>query len=376
VSKPALVILGGSVTGLAVLRHAARKGFEPILVSEPQEVAAFSRFGIKLVSHPDDDSQTLRKLRQLSLSAGSGLIATSDAWLDFIRRNDHALREQFGNVLHPGSDALDICLDKLRFSAWCSEQNIPTPAGYEVAEAEQLEVSAYPLMVRPLKNWQDEKAADKAMEIQTPDQLQARLSDLRRLGGDVVITQSLLNRELEQVSIGFARRGASVVSMVLAKRRPTAGACACGSFVERVSEPRVQELGERVAVALDFYGIGEVEILRDRDSGECFVIEVNARPWLQFGLVSTVATDWLTFLLRPDAYKKEEDTGQSGGWLSFSDDFYHCFSRSIGDVTHGRIGVWAYLVSFLRVRAFSVWAADDVRPMLCMLRRSLGWSSK
>lgn len=236
----------------------------------------------------------------------------------------------------------------------------------------------YPLMLRPTSSSHDgTHAVDKAIQVSCSGDLEGHLARLRDAGSGAIITQSLLNRDLEQYSVGFVRRqDASIASIVLLKRRPTALACDCGTFVEWVSEPEVQVLAEAVANKLGYFGIGEVEILRDASTGECFVIEVNARPWLQFGLVASAGYDWLTYLLTPAAYRAPTTERRPRAWLSFADDLFVCFSRSVGDIRHGRISIGAYLLSFARVRVLSTLALSDVKPFLHVLKRQFGLSSR
>ena len=232
-------------------------------------------------------------------------------------------------------------------------------------------------MLRPTKSSHDDShIVEKAAEVSCAEELDRSLKRMQGAGVGAIITQSLLGRDLEQFSVGFVRRNESIASVVLLKRRPTAGACECGTFVEWVIEPEVQALGEMVANELDYFGIGEVEILRDSSTRECFVIEVNARPWLQFGLVTSAGYDWLTFLLNPDHYRPPALKKLPRAWLSFADDLYVCFSRSVGDVRYGRIKLWTYLWSFWRVRAFSTWSFNDRRPFVFMLKRWLGLSPR
>jgi predicted ATP-grasp superfamily ATP-dependent carboligase len=377
-SRSEMVILGGSITGLAVLRQAARSGYSPVLVSEPDDVAGFSRFGRKLVGRPDGDCDeaTLRALQDIGVATTASLIATSDAWLRFIRRNELILRERFALILHPESDTLDTCVDKIRFSVWCADHRVPSPLCYSAVSELPPDEDIYPLMLRPTGSRPGQgEVIQKAAEVRSRDELDRYLEQTRESEAGIIITQSLLQRDLQQYSVGFVRRNSSMTSLVLEKRRPTAVACECGTLVRLVDEPEVQALGESVARKLDFFGIGEVEILRDSRTGECFVIEVNARPWLQFGLVSSAGYDWLTYLIDHDEYQAPNERKETGAWLSFADDLYVCFSRSIGDVRHGRVRLFSYLASFAGVRTFSTWAFDDRQPFFQTLKRQLGWFS-
>ena len=129
-SERVLVVLGGSITGLAVVRNAARSGYAVVLVAESNEIALFSRFGRKLVCGPECDQDALRLLADIGNSTSASLLATSDAWLRFIQRNKVALDESCVQILHPGEESLAVCLDKTKFSDWCAEYDIPSPRSF------------------------------------------------------------------------------------------------------------------------------------------------------------------------------------------------------------------------------------------------------
>jgi predicted ATP-grasp superfamily ATP-dependent carboligase len=108
-----------------------------------------------------------------------------------------------------------------------------------------------------------------------------------------VVSESLLARPIRQFSVGFARRPGRFLGFVTEKVRPRAHAFGVGSFVSLRDEPTILALGREIAERLDFFGIGEVELLVDGSTGERFVVEVNARPWLQFSMAAASGHDLL-----------------------------------------------------------------------------------
>ena len=87
---------------------------------------------------------------------------------------------------------------------------------------------------------------------------------------------------------------------------------------------------------MDYHGIAEVEILRDRANGTNYVIEINPRPWIQYGLAEASGRDLLAFQLAPVAARGRVVTSGKR-WMNLPADLYYCFSRSAGVVRSGEI---------------------------------------
>jgi predicted ATP-grasp superfamily ATP-dependent carboligase len=107
-----------------------------------------------------------------------------------------------------------------------------------------------------------------------------------------------------------------------------------------------------------------VEILRSEDDGKDYLIEINARPWLQYSIAPASGHDLLGVAL--GYHKTENHHPRKTGvrWLDFWADLYVCFSRSEGLYTTGRIGLAEYTRSVLRANAFANFDWRDPAPAL------------
>ena len=165
-----------------------------------------------------------------------------------------------------------------------------------------------------------------------------------------------------------------MISFVAIKRRPLPQHCAVGTYVELAPQPEVDALGRAVLEALDYQGIAEVEILRDEDSGRLYLIEINARPWVQYALGSASGHDLLGFQLHPERFDAGRAVQRGRRWLNFTGDLYYCFSRSAGVVRKGRMTWVPYLRSVLRANTFAYFAWTDPMPAWRVLREL--WSAR
>jgi len=310
-------------------------------------------------------------LEEATADGSCALIADSDRWLRCLIRHREALEEMFREILHPSNLALETCLNKSRFVRWCKDHDVPAPAVYDIGATYVDSTVEFPVLVRPEQTRHG--SADelpKAIEISDSTRLRSLLSRYEELGAAANICQSLLRPNVRQYSVGVARnRTGDKKIFVAEKRRPSAAMCAGGTYVVARPDENVASLVTRVIDKLELFGIAEVEVILDVDTGELFVLEVNARPWVQFGLSASSGFDLLRFMLRPESYDAHSERANGGRWLSFGDDLYVVFSRSEGMLAKGEVSVSAYLKSIVTSNAFAFWALGDPKPFFVQAYR-------
>jgi predicted ATP-grasp superfamily ATP-dependent carboligase len=126
-----LVVLGDSITALAVARDGARRGLEVHLVTSDRGIATHTRAArVHRVGDVRDEGPTVHLLSELAGAAPSALIVTSDGWLRFLMRRRVEVDAAFHSVLHPDNAILTICLDKARSPRVCrtrTQHRRPSP---------------------------------------------------------------------------------------------------------------------------------------------------------------------------------------------------------------------------------------------------------
>jgi len=359
-----LLVLGSSLTALAVVRAARRKAMRCVMLDSaagPAAATGMAEFRLARAFDPDALSECTADLAKREDVA---VIADSDRWLRFVRQHRGALASHGWRVLHPADAALDVCLDKSAFLAWCAARELPAPRLHAVAGIEQLEPAAYPLMLRP--EWTQHSSntgLPKAIEVREPAQLRYWLQQFAAAGVRPSICESLLREGLRQYSVGAARDSAGAVQTFLAEKvRPHAEQCAGGTFVAPAEQPGIESLAARALQELDFFGVAEVEVLYDPLARRACLIEINARPWLQYGLPLACGQDLLGHVLG-DAQPAGSAT-RSHAWLYFGSDLRICFSPSTGLVTNSKINLATYVRSLLAADVYALWDWRDPNPLL------------
>lgn len=359
-----LVILGSSVTALALARDAHAHGLLPIVVDQQGGIAFRSRY---VRSRRIDALASAEEILAALRAQGGGdswLIATADSWLRWLLPRRAALDEAYRAVLHPASTALDVCLNKQRFAQWCDEQGFPTPRTWLAGLQDRPSGLAPPFLVRPAETQHDRLIGlPKAVHVDDEAGLAFWLDRFAEVGCQALVSQSLLGRPLTQFSVPFARGFGQMISFVARKLRPAPERCAVGSYVELAPAACIEGMVRRVVEALDYFGIGEAEVLYARDTGETYLIEINARPWLQYALAPKSGHDFLglvTGRLQPKAVPVK--VGCS--WIDLRSDLFAALSRSEGAVRRGELGLIPYLKSLMRANVFARFDWRDPVPAL------------
>lgn len=359
-----LVVLGSTLTALSLVRAAARKGIRVALVDTRSGIAMESRRA-EMFAIDSADDKVLDCLAALASRGPTALIADNDGWLRFIARHHAALGQMFAEVLHPGTEALDICLDKSRFLDWCNAHEFLAPKRYALTGSSLKSPPPFPLLLRPERTRHGEGLpVPKAVEVHDEAQLRYWLERFEHAGVDVSTAQSLLRPGIRQYSVGFARDRSGRTRLVVAEKiRSLPDQCAGGTFVIESHQPEVAAFVRRFGDEIGYFGVAEAEVMRDDSTGENFLIEVNARPWVQFAISERAGGDFLGFLMR-DAPMSADTLRRPVRWLNFEADMYGCFARDTGVVRNGRIRWSTYIRSLLLANTFAVWDWHDPGPFL------------
>lgn len=361
-ARQRLIILGSSLTALAVARDAHSLGMQPVVVDTRRGVAFHSR-RVQAVLVPETGDRAPARVLPFSGSAQDLVIATSDAWLKYVVAYREAIDAACKTVLHPSNSMLEICLDKAKFGAWCLSQAIPSPRswlpGYEPRPASL----APPLLIRPANTVHGGAAntsLPKAIEARSEAELDSWLAKFAEQQCAAIVSESLLHEELTQFSVPFVRTPTSFEAFVARKLRPAAKHCSVGSYVELEPQAEAEQVVQRAAQALDYFGIGEAEILRVESTGKLYLIEINARPWLQYALAPASGHDFLGMLAGTPRSTRRVKRGRR--WIDLESDLFGAFSSSVGAVRRGELGLGSYLISLLRANVYSRLDLRDPAP--------------
>jgi len=365
-----LFILGGSLTGLALIRNSFSLAIPTILFSHVDEISTHSRL-IKIVNVEDYGDKAFSAIKKISLQVERVfLLASSDDWLRFIFNYRDQINCLGIEVLHADNLVLDICLNKQRFNEWLLKEGLPMPLMIPVPDlelqnfSEVLDVLPYPLIVRPAitKHSENIFSLAKAQSVYDSNELKSCLRLFDKASVQPLITQSLIPFQCQQYSVAIVRSNDGMRSFVTEKIRPSVEYAQTGTYVSLSPAEDVELLARLVLDKLDYYGIAEVEILKRPDTGELFLIEINARPWLQYMLAWRSNHDFLHFLIDGEGYRKDLECKTGFHWIDFNADLFATFSSSMGCVRRRELSIFRYLYSLVQANVYASFSWYDFGP--------------
>jgi D-aspartate ligase len=356
-----------NLTALAVARSARRRGLQPWVFDVWPGPATHSRAARCVLERTRSRRSLLDEIVTRHGGSDAWLVSTADAWSHELVANRPSVDGAFARTLHPPNDALLTCLSKTRFAAWCDAHGVPAPRHYRFDSDTSISTQGirFPVFVRPDQTQHGDRHREipKACAVASEVELLACLETFKSARVTAAISESLLDRELQQISVGVAIDGDRTMTMVARKVRPFAQACRVGSLVETIDDDESEAVALDTMRALGYQGIGEVEILKDVAAGRCYVIEINARPWIQFPLAEAAGRDLLGLFLTAgrDVPRQRQ---RKRTWLDFSTDVWNCFNRSDGLVRRGQVSLAEYTRSLWRADVYARWSANDPAPFV------------
>lgn len=376
--KQLLVILGSSLTALAVVREASLYDVETVLIDSEKDITYYSSIPRKKYFGISKNKECLQCIKKITDDYDVSLVATSDRWLSFIIDFRSEL-DNICTILHANNEILQLCLDKKQFSDWCVLQGVSVPRPYSIEELNRLELQniKLPLLMRPQNKGDLDSSIPKTVNVTTASEMSEWIGRFQRKGIEPSISESLLGDDLLQYSVGISRKGCETRSLVLVKRRPLPEDCAVGTYVEQVDNKDIEYFALEIIEKLDYQGIAEVEILHSLTRGRNYVIEINARPWIQFSVSKTSGVNLLEHWLCCESLNNSRPLKplKKAVWINFTGDLFVCFSRSMGVVKGGRLAFLEYFRSLLMVNACSKFSIKDPVPflwdMVCVVKKNI-----
>lgn len=359
-----LVVLGSTLTALSLARHCHSLGLDCDVVDSNAGPATFSVAAKATLIEGSLDQEVLESVTALARIGRSALIADSDSWLRWVARFRMQLEQAFERIIHPTNETISACLDKSDFLEWCNDTGLPAPKLYPIPDSNRSENIPFPVMVRPRETLHGTSSTlPKAAEIRCGKDLGELLDRYNEEDVAATVCESLLRPRMRQFSVGLARNAHCDIRAIVAEKiRPPPAWCAGGTYVIAEHVEDVHDLAVSAANRMDFFGIAEIEILKDEDTQETFLIEINPRPWVQYSLAWRSGFDFLTFILSPQDYRPEYEETTGRRWISFRDDLYVALSRSRGMVKMKEMKLWRYVSDLLKANVFAYWAVGDIRP--------------
>lgn len=378
---PPALVLAFSVTGLATVRGLARGGM-PVhaAIFRNKPTARAVRYSRHCKTHelpfePEDEAALCEWLRSFaqSFDIRPVVIPTSDQTALFLSRHRDMLDRlfQFWNTDH---EMLEDIISKERLYRIAHQAGIPVLP--MISEPEPGELHAWcrehapPYLIKPFYG-----AAPQCL-LRTKNRVFTKASRLldyangmgmRKIivqrfisGGDghIIDCYGLCNRNGQPLTLATHRR--------LRQHMPDTGVTTYGEIPALgVDEDRVFDLTRKLLAQFRFHGIFGIEWLRDRNSGELYLIDFNARPFSSIGHLTDCGLNlpllaYQELVSQTDPQVPVRPALAHKCWIDFNKDLRNLRHRFRAGELH-----WpTYLKSLTQVRSCAYLSLTDPGPGL------------
>ncbi|RJQ51027.1 MAG: ATP-grasp domain-containing protein [Actinobacteria bacterium] len=365
---PGALVIGGDFQGLGVLQSLARHGVRTLLIDNELSIGRFSRYKGKMRACPSvrDEKGFVSFLTALASEEslrGWVVYPNNDETVRVLSRHKDELESVYTVPVGPW-DRVKHIYDK-RLTYGLAERvgvAIPVtryPLNSDALAGIDLE---FPVIVKPaIRDHFYARTKCKAVKAETKDEL-ARAYEWASgiVPPSEVMVQELIPAGTSGLfSLGALFKEGRLLAKVVARRlrqHPVDFGHAT-TYALTVDIPELEELGARVLAAAGYYGLAEVEFMRDPRDDKFKLLEINARVWGWHTLGRAAGID-LPYLLYLDAAGMRvppmEQPGQGVKWLRPITDV----PTAMGEIMRGRMGAAEYLGTLRGCR--------ELAPPLCL----------
>ncbi|UCH33721.1 MAG: hypothetical protein JSV65_14280 [Armatimonadota bacterium] len=281
------VVVPLGVNGICFTRALAAARIPAVAVTDDlQQPTSRTRLSA-VVGHPEIHTPALVDvLAQLGATAKARpvLFVLADVQALLVSEHREYLRTWYDFAL-PSHEVMQLLLDKLLFSQWAVERNLPVAATWCVREAQQIEDIAaaisYPCILKPRyrdHRWASERLP-KGIKISDASGLRSCYRFVSRWQRQVVISEWVegpdSNLYIGHIYVG--RGGSESVVFLTRKLRQYPPSIGTTTLAVAWRDDRLTALTANVYSNLDdYHGFGAVEIKIDARSGEPRILEPMA----------------------------------------------------------------------------------------------------
>lgn len=372
-NKIGAVIAGGDLVGLGVLRSLARKGIPVILLNYEQCISQYSKYKKNFFKspHPAETDNFVNFLIQLAKREriqGWIIFPCSDDAVYALSQYKEVLRNYY-RIPTPGWEVTRNVYIKKETYKIAEKNGISIPRMYEINSLEQLIKSdlQFPLVIKPsIGHGFINQFKTKAFRINNKEEL---IRTYKRVcsakdPSEIIVQDFIPGGPKNLYSFCPFFKNRRVVAGIAGRRvrqRPMDFGFS-STYVELVSVPELAIISEKFLGLIDYYGIAEVEFMRDPRDHMYKLIEVNPRVWGWHTLGIACGLDF-PYLVYLDMIGEQIEVPSSLNrvkWIRLFTDIPTAFSEMV----KGNLRLGDYLASLKGKKTEPVLSLADPLPFL------------
>jgi predicted ATP-grasp superfamily ATP-dependent carboligase len=369
------------MNGLQTARLLAAKGIPIIgLAKNPRHPCCRTRVCERIVQADIQTDALIESLESLAstLPRKAVLFPCYDMGVLVLSRNRNSIEPLFHHSL-PREDTVELAMDKTRLYRFAQERGLPIPRTYFLRERDDaqraIEEISFPCVLKPPfsadPGW--EAVSLKAYKISDAPGL-LRLYDRCRHLTDTLILQEWVegpDSELYSCNCYFSRESHPLATFVARKERQWPPETGMSSMGVECRNDRVLEETVRFFEALGHCGLGYLEVKRNPDTDDYFILEPNVgRPTGRSAIAERGGVD-LLFTMYCDALGLSLPQGRVQEYLGVK--WVHLrrdLQSALRYRKKGELSIREWIQSLRGPKAFALFSFRDPLPFLVDLLSS------
>jgi len=366
-----VIVLGGDFQALGAIRCLSEYNIPVVLVDDEPNIARFSRCLNGHIRMPALREAHLFAERLIALAKsedlkGWVLLPNNDELVMLLAKNRDALLEYFA-IPVPSWPIVQKFYYKDKAYELAKKISIPVSKIYSGRTVDEIldQSPVFPLVLKPrAKERYYPEARKKAVRVNTPIELRKEHQIMASIidPGEIVIQEFIPGGGKNLYSYAALYDGQKIVAGMAANRlrqHPREFGHAT-TYAISVEAPELKDLAERLLREIEFYGIAEVEFMRDEREGVFKFIEINGRIWGWHTLAKAAGVN-LPYLLYRHLTGQEiiaPCPKEGVKWVRLITDVPTC----IKDILAGHITLKEYWQSMKGPKEFAVLSREDPLP--------------
>lgn len=379
--EPGVLIIGGNVQGLGLLRAFARNNIKTILINNKKlDIVKFSKYLKKYIVfkntyEPLELKNFLIHLAENEKLNGWIVLPTEDSVVYTLSKYKSELK-QYYKIPTPEWDVIKYTYDKKLTYLLVERLGIPIPKTFYPKDIDDVvtisERVNFPCLLKPsVMHRFYNLTGKKLLKINTKNDLIRSYKIMAQLipPSEILIQEIIGGTSKNPISFGCFITKDILSWVMILKKRMIPIDFGVGTYNETITIPELKDLSLQILHEIGYSGLCEVEYIKDpRD--QCYkFLEINPRSWLQITITNQTNKPLIPLVYYYYQNKMEKvNTVLTDNveeflhikWIHFWQDVY----VSLISVLQGNLNFNEYLGTFKGKLEFAVASWDDPLPFI------------
>ncbi len=365
------VIIGGDFQALGVIRSLAENDIPVFLLDHELGIARYSRYAKRRAKNYSLLSEEvfvdyLIRLAEKENLQGWVLFPNNDHIVKLLSIHRDNLNKWYRNPVPPWETTRKFYYKEYAYEI-AENLSIPVPRLYRGGSLEKIieQNVQFPIVLKPsFKENYYPKTKKKAIKVETIEEL---INEYRKMSSIIEPSQIIVQEMIEggpknlfsYVTVFDGEKDILGMSARRRRQHPMDFGHAT-TYAEPVTIPHLKAMSLKLLKALQYYGLAEVEFMKDDKDGLFKFIEINGRVWGWHTLAKAAGINLPLILFQHMVREEIEYSEPINGvkWIRLATDIPTVFRELIS----GRMKFGEYINSLKGKKEFAVFSLNDPLP--------------